>query len=795
MTQSAGADDGRRLDALLEQWLDGDEDVRRGMLRALREQGSDLAERLERLVAHLEITDRLGEQQLGAIFDEALRGDPGIAAATRMGEWSLGRCIGVGGMSEVYLGEREIEGITQQAAIKLVAQARNPDRGRRFLDEAAFLTRLDDPRIAGLIDAGVTPEGQAWLATSFVDGDPIDRHCKERGLDVRATVALMIDVAEAVAHAHQRLVIHRDLKPGNVLVNDEGQVRLLDFGIAKSLLPESEGDSETATHARAFTLRFTSPEQLHGRPTTTASDVYQLGALLYLLLSGHRAFESVDDQPAALALAMADGPRPPSQALMPASPVTESPEATSRRRRRSRELAGDLDRIVLHAMQHDPANRYPGARELALDLQRWLDGEPVLAAGPGTAYRLRHFARKHWASVALSLLAAVALLTYAVTVTVQSSRLAEQRNLAEAARVRAEAMHEFVLSILAGANPYDHDQTGQSLDQVLDEALDEAESKFGHDPELAVSVLHDLGEVLHLRSRLDQADRAFRQAYQIRRRTSGEEALPTLDALEAWAKTLHAMGRHEEARDAHRRAQPALRAMTELDPGRLAESLQLLARNEAALGEADVAERLLAEALRLSESMPPGAGRDDQLTVILVDQANGLFAAERYAEAEPMFRRAIDTASRLHGADHPYTLTIRTNLAAVLRARGDASAAERELLSVLSAQRTAYAAPHRDSVMTLGHLARTAEAQGRWVEARAYWQQGIDESRVALGEGHPSISRYRFARTATMIELGDRDAAARELAALRDDAATDRRILPKIDARIAELGEASSADQ
>ena len=330
----------------------------------------------------------------------------------RIGSYEITRELGHGGMGVVYLAARADHAFRQQVAIKIVRGSLvDAQLAERFRHERQILANLNHPGIARLIDGGATAEGAPYLVMEYVDGVAIDRFCDSAGLDTRGRLALFRLVCDAVHYAHRNLVIHRDIKPGNILVAADGGPKLLDFGIAR-LIETDERDSTLAM--RAFTPEYASPEQIRGEPMTTASDVYSLAVLLYLLLTGRRPYGHADDDPVALARAACE--------VEPAAPGT---------------AARDLDAILLKALQKEPARRYGTVEQFSDDLGRYLDRRPVLAAPDTLAYRTRTFVRRHTVAVA-SAAALVSTLAAATVVTAWQARVAER------SRARAEQRFEDV---------------------------------------------------------------------------------------------------------------------------------------------------------------------------------------------------------------------------------------------------------------------------------------------------------------------------------------------------------------
>jgi thioredoxin-like negative regulator of GroEL len=330
----------------------------------------------------------------------------------QLGPYRIVRELGRGGMGAVYLAERVDGELDRQVAVKLMRRGTGDDASlrRRFRDERQILARLEHPNIASLIDGGVTPDGRLFFVMQYIAGTPIDRYCDEKALAVPEKLRLFIDVCSAVQHAHVHQVVHRDLKPGNILVTANGRAKLLDFGIAKLVEGASPSAAEqTRTGERLLTPEYASPEQIRGEPVTPASDVHALGVLLHRLLTGRRPFVRKARTPYELERAILDEePTQPSEAVA---------DPAERRR-----LRGDLDAIVLNALRKNPADRYADAGALADDLERHLKGLPVRARGRAPGYRLRRFAGRHRRIVA----AAAAGMILGATALAMSSRRRER---------------------------------------------------------------------------------------------------------------------------------------------------------------------------------------------------------------------------------------------------------------------------------------------------------------------------------------------------------------------------------
>jgi serine/threonine-protein kinase len=371
----------------------------------------------------------------------------------RVGSFRIVGVLGRGGMGEVLLAERDDGQFEQRVAIKLI-QRGAAGLVRRFLDERRILARLEHPGIARLVDGGITDDGLPYFAMELVDGQPIDRYCDEHQLDIAQRLTLFQAVCDAVSYAHQHLVVHRDLKPSNILVTRDGQVKLLDFGIAKVLDTAGAGEDVTRTGVYVMTPEFAAPEQARGEAVSTVTDVYALGVLLYVLLTGTRPYEMHGKSPVEIERIICDTePRKPSATFDTMSSdhsVVERAHARSSAPDRMRRLLrGDLDAIVLEAMRKEPARRYPSVAALHADIERLRAGLPVRARPAGSAYHLRKFVRRNRTVVAASAVTSLALVGATAFSTAQMREAQVQRDAAIQEAQRQRALSD-VQTVLAG---------------------------------------------------------------------------------------------------------------------------------------------------------------------------------------------------------------------------------------------------------------------------------------------------------------------------------------------------------
>lgn len=573
--------------------------------------------------------------------------------------------IGQGGMGEVFRAERADGSFQRHVAIKRM-HGGYAGLAARFLRERQLLARLQHPNIAQLIDGGFDAQGQPWLAMELVAGQPIHRWCDNRRATLDTRVRLMIQLCRAVDHAHRHLVVHRDLKPGNVLVDAEGNAKLLDFGIARLLDDDAEH-----THTHAMTPAWSAPEQRNGEPATTASDLYQLGMLLRLLLSGFppspapgRMSRQYDD------LLLDD--RPAAQALAEARSTTA--DALSNR------LHGDLDAIVALATAEDPAQRYPAASAFAADLERWLDGLPVAARDTERGYRLRRALRRYWPALAAGV-AALAFLGYhihrldaererAVRAQAEETR---QRQRAEQQRDKANATADYFATLFEMQAPSRVADDEISARELLDNGrrMLQSDRRMPHDirMHLLIATASAYGELSRTPQEIELLDAAI-QAME-------RHAVPTpdtlADAYQALALAKNVSGDYAGAQQATDKGLALYDSGQASEPGaRLSLLLvqAMLHSRAARTGDADrVYRRILAESRDLTH-------RSDIMSTRVGALTNLAMRTQDLAEAESMYREALSLSRKGDPLNVSTRLVITNYLASTLSRQGKFDEAE-----------------------------------------------------------------------------------------------------------------------
>jgi serine/threonine-protein kinase len=623
-------------------------------------------------------------------------------------------------------------------AIKVLRpEALDPEVVRRFAVERSFLAGIDHPNIARLLDAG-TGEGEGdvgrpYFVMEYIEGQPIDRYCEEKDLGLGDRLRLFRALCGAVHFAHQNLVVHRDLKPSNVLVTPEGVPKLLDFGIAKFLDPSGmrwRGD-ETATEVRLFTPDYASPEQVLGEPITTATDVFSLGAVLYLLLTGRRVHRFESPSYPDMVRAITEGtPERPSTAVTRRVEVGADEETAAPSVSWGRRLRGDLDAIVLKALRREPEHRYPSALELSEDLRRHLDGEPVEARRGGWRYRAEKFVRRHRFPLAVATAFVLALLLFS-----WMTLRAQKRSELEAQR--AQAINRFLTEdLLEAADPRRMHGADVTMKAVLDAASERVDGRFDDEPLIEADIRRSLGATYHQLGEYDAAEPHLRRALLLRDRELGEVAEPSIAALSNLANLLSDRASYDEAMALQEEATRRVRAALPPEhPYRLS-ILNNLASLYSERGRKEEAEALYREVL---EVRARALGADDVGTIVTAVNLGRLLAStRREREGEELLVDALERSRRALGEEHPHSFRIGTYLASLYNQQGRFADSEALHRRNLEGQRRALGERHPDTLRSRNNLGAVLVRQGRHEEAYPHFAEVLEIRRATLGSEHPA---------------------------------------------------------
>ena len=675
-------------------------------------------------------------------------------AETRIGPYAITRPLGRGGMGTVFLAERADGAFEKHVALKRIRRGLDTDDVlRRFDHERHVLARLDHPGIARLLDGGTAEDGRPYFVMEYVEGEAITDFCNRQRLTVEARLMLFLQVCEAVQYAHQNLVVHRDLKPSNILVTGDGQVKLLDFGIAR-VLASDEGAEQTRTgdSLRPFTPAYAAPEQIVGGPITTATDVYALGVVLYELLTGHRPF---DLQKAAETAAR----RPSTVVLHPVRQRSEggetgeiSAERASAARGTSpeklqRRLSGDLDTIALKALRPEPEHRYPSVEAFADDLRRHLDGRPVRARGDARAYRTARFLRRHRWSVGVAAAFLLLLVGFSAVTFAQQRR-------AERARDRAEQVGALLKDLFREANPRSASAEAVTVEDVLKRGAATLEADAALASDVRAELLDLIGTIHSDLGAYDEARAVLEKALALYEGQSDRIGygrslthLGTVYGLE---------GRTDTAEVILERAVATLRATRDEDAQ--AEALNELGEVLIDQGDYPRAESLLVQSAGLARKLW-GAQSNDYATALL-DMGLLYNKWGKYDTAEVHMREALDLKRQALGPEHLDVATAENVLAALLYRVGKLDEAETLHEHVLAVRRRRLPADHPEIATALNNLGNVLRERGRLDEAAAAMEESYRIQQTALGPEAPNtvITQYNLA----LIHFARKDLAEAE---------------------------------
>lgn len=780
--------------------------------------GEDQALRQE-VVSLLQAFDEQGvfdklERDLITPLHTHLQADP--MQGRCIGSYRLVRMLGHGGMGAVYLADRVGADFEQRVALKLIRYgATSPALRLRFLREQQILARLEHPHIARFLDGGMTeprpgePSGQPYLVMEYVEGLPITSHCGTRHLSITERLRLFTIVCQAVHYAHQRLIVHRDLKPANILVTEEGYVKLLDFGVAKLLAEEEQAEAVTQTGLRVMTLEYAAPEQVRGEPVTTNTDIYSLGVVLYELLTGQRPYEIARLSPSEVERMICDvEPLRPSIVVRQIRETKENKDEShpimlddGRQLRRvwpeslKRQLAGDLDTIVLKALAKEPARRYASAEALKEDIDRYLAGLPVRARGDTVTYRLQKFVHRHRRGVAVAILLILSLVAGLAGTTWQAQRATRQVQIAELERDRARQLSTLLADLFGYADPreaqgdtltvYDLLEEGtlrvqeELVDQpavqaamlnvlgrayrnmaqydharsLLEEALRLRRGAPRGDPSETAESLLDLG-ILHLeQGQYDTADELLREALQVRRAALDPNDPAVADVLEHLGSLRRATGALAQADAHYREALTIRRARYGERHQTVAVTLAHLAALMRQQGHYEGADALFRQSLTIQRALDEEPHLDVATT--LNDLGVLRYHLADYEGAETYLREALSIMQRILGPDHPEVSIGVNNLAAVLERQGDLDAAEVLYRDALALDRQVLGSTHPGVASTLRNLGLLVQTRGRYAEAEALLREALEISRNALGPTHEDVARSLYNLAGLYQEQGD----------------------------------------
>jgi serine/threonine-protein kinase len=669
-----------------------------------------------------------------------------------IGPYTLLRQLGVGGMAAVWLAERSDGAHRRELALKLPwPGAHTPVVAERFVRERQILSSLGHPHIASVLDAGADPGGQPWLAMEFVDGLPINQHAAQHALGVPERLRLMLQVLQAVQHAHAQLVIHRDLKPSNVLVDTQGQVKLLDFGVAKLLDDTGAAPDTQLTQqgGRAFTPQYASPEQIAGRPLGTATDVYSLGVLMHELLTGQLPYQLKRATPAAL-----------EDAILAAQTGPPSQVAADRATRRA--LQGDVDTIVAKALALEPADRYPSAEALAQDIARHLAAQPILARPASLRYRLGRLLKRQGLAIAAGSAVAVALIVGAGLALWQAER-------ARAEAQQSAAVQAFLAKVLSHNDPQQAQGRELSARQLLDLTANRIDADFAAQPAVRAQLHQVVGGIYLEMGAMSPAARHLQLALAERERLAPRGDAATVEVLARLGQAQMELRQFDAAGPTLARA---LQAGDAQGPTPHRWTGQVLAWQAYIASQRGQLERSLAlgEQALQQQRLFSGEASTDFLTVANNVAVNHI-ARGRLAEAQALVQRIEQLVPQVPGFPTTERIGTRAQLATLLFNRGEFAQAERVLSEIVPLYDQHLGPQHDRTAITRALHARALAELGRYREAVEVQQRNVDQvsARTPPEPEARQLARLQVVRLLTQAgQHAQAVVTAREVSAFMD---------------------------
>jgi eukaryotic-like serine/threonine-protein kinase len=756
---------------LFEAGLRCEPDKRDDFLRDACGSDDSLRAEVESLLSAYKSSDGLSENPWQSEFQEELQ------APTCIGPYRLIRKIGEGGMGQVWLADQAAP-LHRQVALKLIRIALYDQfLLHRFQAERQSLAIMDHPAIAKVFDAGATTDGQPYFVMEYVPGDSITKYCDQKKLTIRDRLTLFVKVCEGVQHAHQKAVIHRDLKPANILVvelDGKPMPRIIDFGLAKAVASSVPGEV-LSTRIGGFvgTLGYMSPEQAdpRGEDIDTRTDVYSLGVILYELLTGQLPFDTKEWQKQALdevlrQMREQDAPRPSTRT----GKEKESAELRGTDPNRlARLLRGDLDWITMKALEKDRGRRYGTPSELAADITRHLNNEPVVARPANAGYRLHKYVLRHRVAVGVAAALVILLAGFAGVEGVQLRRIALERDRATQERDRASRITDFMTRMFNVSDPGEARGNSVTAREILDKASTDIDTGLAKDPELQSQMMFVMGKVYENLGLYPKAQSLLEKALDSQRRVLGPNDADTEKTMSELATVLFYEGNFTEADKLYREALDVVRRTAGPRDLRAAKLMVNLGSILVREGRYPEAENLYRQGLEIVRNT---LGPEDPTTLTIMSNLAGLESEEgHYQDAEQLDRQTLDIRRRVLGPDHPETLKTLNNLAVVLNDEDRFKEAEKVDRETLEARRRILGPENPWTVGSIYNLAHALQGEGRFVEAEELYRQALDLRRRILGPDNWQTAQSMHELSVVLYDQG-RYAEAEKLE--REALAVDR---------------------
>lgn len=759
----------QKIQSLFEEIVDSGPEERDARLASYCQDDGDLRDSVEALLASDQRTEDPLINAIGAAAESLLEEHQDRLLGTRIGPYRVLSILGQGGMSTVYRAERDDSQYQQTVAIKVLHHATlHPRLRSRLHSERHILATLDHPSIARLIDSGDLDDGTPYLVMEHVDGESIDVYCDSRTLFVRERLEMFLQVCTAVQYAHRNLIVHRDIKAANIFVTGDGKAKLLDFGIAKLLAPESLSYTLPVTRLqeRILTPENAAPEQVLGRPITTATDIYSLGVLLYQLLTGRSPYRLLSYSQLQLerAICMDDPVRPSQMVVSKQSGENDADRSRISDRRglsperlRTR-LGGDLDAIVGIAMRKEPDRRYPSVEAFAADIQRHLRGRPVHARHGDWRYHTTKFLRRHTLAVAGVAAIIIGLAVVAGVTLWQNHRIELARDATAQERDRAQQVSAFLVDVFSQADPFTAQGQQPTAKDLLDRGAQKILSNTNLQPEVRAQLLESMGLAYRRQGLSDRAVPLLEQAVAIRRSETPFDKHRTAAALANLAQALTDGGHLVSAEGYLQQALQVSRNGDDLPTSETADILQQFGQFElSAKSDPPAASKRFRDALEIYRTAV--GTQSPSVASVLHNLASAEVWMTDYASAERDEREAIQIFQSTVSRNHPDHAEALENLGIILTERGKYREAEQMLTEALDIESTVFGANNQRIANIESHLGVLYDRQGDLPRAVQAARQAVKLATDKLGTGHYLTGYYLDSLANLYLRANDLPAA------------------------------------
>lgn len=675
--------------------------------------------------------------------------ETGIHEPEQIEGYHIIKKLGSGASAVVYLVE---DPSGQKAALKLLrGSAIDTHFRQRFDSERYILSRLNHNNIARMIEGGISEKGIPYVVMEYVDGTPIDVWCNKNKLSVRKRIKLFQDVCRAVHYAHQNLLVHRDIKPEHVLITTSGEIKLIDFGIAKLLEPDESEFQALHTHTgiRVMTPEFASPEQVRGETVTTASDIYSLGVLLYLLLTGKHPYRfKTTSMLEVERLVCEQEPERPSDSVMGDS-------ADSEQSRLQKVIKGDLDRIILMAMRKEAGLRYSSAQSLADDLENYLKNEPVIARAPTIRYRVDKFIRRHKIPVVAAIFALIALSAGLAGTLWQAKQAQQNAEIAEIQAQRAEQVATFLAEMFQESDPTKANDGTITAREMLDKGFEKVQAELAEQPAVKAQMLGIIGKVYQNLGLFDQSLAALEESVDLFREV-GESSTQYISSLLELGNIQYRRGQLDLAEVTIEEVLELNTAYYGPDHPEVASVMNTLALIYEGNGNFEAAIATIRQVIDIRRiQSEPG----HNLAANLNNLAIMLHRTGELEESDLLFREAVEVVEDIWGDNHPYMAFTLNGYAGLHQQRGLYAEAETDLLRALEIGRSVFPETHPFIAVVLHNLGKLFEETGDGSNAEFYYRSGLDLRRSSLPAGHPDIASSLDGLALLLIETERADEA------------------------------------